>query len=70
MTDLTPQTIHLQPGDETILKYLGAAVVLQWHSFPEPTQTALLRQAQSVGGLPLAGKLQDRIQELIHRGRS
>jgi hypothetical protein len=26
MTELDPQTIHLATGDETVLKYLGAAV--------------------------------------------
>ena len=70
MADLTPQTIHLLPGDETILKYLGAAVVLRWHSLPEAVQNSLLRQANSVGGLPLAGQLQEEIEALIHRVRT
>jgi hypothetical protein len=70
MTDLTAQTIKLLPGDETVLKYLGAAVVLQWHSFPEAVQAALLRQADSIGGLPLAGELQEKTRELLRRTRA
>lgn len=70
MTDMIPQTVHLEPGDETILKYLGAAVVLQWHTLPEAVQVSLLRQADAVGGLPLAGGLQQSIKELIDRIRT
>jgi hypothetical protein len=70
MTNMTSQTIHLQPGDEIILKYLGAAVVLQWHSLPEAVCVSLLRQADAVGGLPLAGDLQQSIQGLIDRIRT
>lgn len=70
MADFAPQTLHLLPGDETILKYLGAAVVLQWQNLPEAVQNALLRQANSVGGLPLAGQLQEEIEALIRRVRT
>jgi hypothetical protein len=70
VTNLVSQTLHLLPGDETILKYLGAAAVLQWHGFPEAVQVALLRQAESVGGLPLAGDLQEEIKALIRRTRT
>ncbi len=67
MTDMSSQTIHLRPGDETILKYHGAAVVLQWNDLPEPVQASLLRQASAVGGLPVAGNLQDSIKALLER---
>lgn len=70
MTDMRPRTIHLLPGDDTVLKYLGAAVVLQWESFPEAVQKSLLQQAGSIGGLPLAGRLQDEIQALLSRART
>jgi hypothetical protein len=70
MTDMSPQTLHLEPGDEVVLKYLGAAVVLQWQSLPDPVKASLLRQANAVGGLPLAGELQDSIKALIERVRS
>lgn len=70
MTNLAPQTIQLLPGDDTVLKYLGAAAVLQWHNLPEAVQTSLLRQAESVGGLPLAGGLRVEIEALIHRART
>ncbi len=70
MTDLSPQTLHLLPGDETVLKYLGAAAVLQWHSFPEAVQKTLLQQASSIGGLPLAGELQEKTRDLIRRTRT
>ena len=74
MTNVTPasmaaQTIHLESGDEIALKYLGAAVVLQWHSFPESVRQSLLQQANSVGGLPPVGQLHDQIKALIRRAR-
>ena len=50
MTELDPQTIHLVAGDETVLKYLGAAAVLQWHNIPPDAQQTLLRQASAIGG--------------------
>ena len=69
MTNMDPQTIELLSGDETALKYLGAAVVLQWNSLPEAVQKSLLRQADAVGGLPVAGGLQVSIQALLQRAR-
>ena len=66
---MAPQTIHLETGDEIALKYLGAAVVLQWHSFPEAVRQSLLQQADSVGGLPPVGQLHDQIKALIARVR-
>lgn len=69
MTSMTPQTIHLEARDEVALKYLGAAVVLQWHSIPESVQQQLLQQANSVGGLPPVSELHEQIKALIRRGR-
>ena len=74
MTTITPgnmaaQVIHLETDDEIVLKYLGAAVVLQWHNFPDAVQQALLQQAHSVGGLPPVGQLRDQIKALIDRVR-
>jgi hypothetical protein len=46
------QTVELKPGDDVALRYLGAAVVLQWQNLPEQVQQSLLQQAVSVGGLP------------------
>jgi hypothetical protein len=66
---MTPQTIHLQAGDDVALAYLGAALVLQWHTLPAPVQQALLQQANSVGGLPPVTRLSDQIKALIQRGR-
>jgi hypothetical protein len=75
MTTITPgnmaaQVIHLETDDEIILKYLGAAVVLQWHNLPDAVQQSLLQQAHSVGGLPPVGRLRDQIKALIDRIRS
>jgi hypothetical protein len=66
---MTPQTIRLHPGDELVLQYLGAAVVLQWHRIPEETQQALIQQANSVGGLPPVTSLHEQIEALIRRTR-
>jgi hypothetical protein len=75
MTTITPgnmaaQVIHLETDDEIILKYFGAAVVLQWHNLPDAVQQSLLQQAHSVGGLPPVGRLRDQIRALIDRIRS
>ena len=67
MTNLMPQTLQLQPGDENVLKYLGVAVVLQWHDLPADVRASLLRQADAVGGLPLSADLQRSIRDLIDR---
>ena len=40
---MAPQTIHLETSDEVALEYLGAAAVLQWHSFPEAMRQSLLQ---------------------------
>ena len=66
---MAPQIIHLETGDEIALKYLGAAAVLQRHSFPHAEQQSLLQQADSVGGLPPFEQLHDQIKALIARGR-
>jgi hypothetical protein len=70
MPDLKAQTITLHEGDKTALQYLGAAVVLQWSSLPDDVRTALLRQADAVGGLPLVSDLHEQIQALIRRVRT
>jgi hypothetical protein len=69
MTNMAAQTIHLETGDEIALKYLGAAVVLQWHSFPDAVRQSLLQQADSVGGLPPVEDLHEQIKALIARVR-
>lgn len=66
---MTPQTIHLESGDDIALAYLGSALVLQWNILPAPVQQALLQQANSVGGLPPVTNLSDQIKALIQRGR-
>jgi hypothetical protein len=67
--DMAAQIIHLETDDDIALKYLGAAVVLQWEHLPEAVQQSLLQQAHSVGGLPPAGQLRDQIKALIGRVR-
>jgi hypothetical protein len=69
VTDMSPQTIRLVPGDDTILKYLGAAAVLQWHNLPQDVQKSLLQQSSAIGGLPVADDLQRKIEALITRAR-
>ena len=66
---MKPQTMHLQEGDQIILQYLGAAVVLQWANLPETARQAVFQQASSVGGLPPVTSLHEQIKALIRRGR-
>jgi len=70
MPDMTAQVLHLEAGDEVALKYLGAAVVLQWANLPEAVQKSILQQASSVGGLPPVTSLHEQINALIGRGRT
>jgi hypothetical protein len=67
--NMAAQIVHLENDDEIVLKYLGAAVVLQWHNLPDAVQQSLLQQAHSVGGLPPVGRLRDQITTLIGRVR-
>jgi hypothetical protein len=69
MPYMEPHAIHLKAGDEIILQYLGAALVLQWHNLPEKTQQELVQQAESVGGLPPVTSLHDQIKALIGRAK-
>ena len=66
---MKPQTMHLQEGDQIILQYRGAAVVLQWANLPEAARQAVLQQANSVGGLPPVTSLHEQIKALIRRSR-
>jgi len=66
---MAAQVVHLETGDEIVLKYLGAAVVLQWNSLPDAVRQSLLQQADSVGGLPPVEHLHDQIKTLIARAR-
>jgi len=70
MTDMTRQTIRLREGDDTVLKYIGAAVVLQWQQLPADVQQSIRQQAESVGGLPTAARLREQMTSLIERSRS
>ena len=70
MADMTAQVLHLNQDDETVLQYLGAAVVLQWQSLSEEARTAILQQADSVGGLPPVNSLHERVKSLVARTRS
>ena len=65
MPDMTAQVLHLEPGDEITLQYLGAAVVLQWNKLPEEAHHAIWQQAESVGGLPPVTSLHEQIKSLI-----
>lgn len=69
MTTTKAQVLDLEQGDETVLQYLGAAVVLQWQGLPEQAQESILQQADAVGGLPPVNALHEQIKSLIKRTR-
>jgi hypothetical protein len=69
MPYMEPHALHLQKGDDIVLQYLGAAVVLQWHNLPEKAQKELLQQAQLVGGLPPVNSLGEQLRALIERDK-
>lgn len=70
MSDMDRQTLRLNEGDDVVLKYLGAAVVLQWHNLPAEIRQALRQQAESVGGLPASSTLRQQMTSLIARSRA
>jgi hypothetical protein len=69
MPDMSAQVLHLKPGDELTLQYLGAAVILQWDKLPEEARGAIWEQAESVGGLQPVTSLHEQIKALIRRTR-
>jgi hypothetical protein len=69
MPSMKAQVLHLEPGDQTVLQYLGAAVVLQWDGLADDAKQAILQQADSVGGLTPVESLHDQINSLIQRTR-
>jgi hypothetical protein len=66
---MTAQILHLEPGDEVVLQYLGAAVVLQWNDLPEEARNSIWQQAESVGGLRPVTSLHEQIEGLVRRTR-
>jgi hypothetical protein len=66
---MSAQILHLTTGDEAVLQYLGAAVVLQWRTLSDDVRRSILQQASSVGGLPPIEHLHDQMKALIERKR-
>jgi len=66
---MSAQTVNLSGGDNVVLQYLGAALVLQWEAIPKPLQDVILQQADSVGGLPAVTSLHEQIKLLLRRER-
>jgi hypothetical protein len=66
---LRPRTIKLEKGDEVALKYLGAALVIQWSEISEQVQHTILSQAMAVGGLPPLTSLNEQVRSLIRRNQ-
>ena len=66
---MSAQTVNLEGGDNLVLQYLGAALVLQWEVIPKQYQDLILQQADSVGGLPAVASLHAQIRLLLRRER-
>jgi hypothetical protein len=66
---MSAQTVSLEGGDNLVLQYLGAALVLQWEVIPKQYQDLILQQADSVGGLPAVTSLHAQIKLLLRRER-
>ncbi len=70
MPDMIARILSLQEGDNIVLQYLGAAVILQWDTLPEGARDAIWQQAESVGGLPPVTSLHEQIKSLVRRTKS
>ena len=56
----------LAEDEEHVLRYLGAAVIMQWNTLPTRLQKELFDSASSVGGLLQTGELKGQIARFLH----
>jgi hypothetical protein len=75
LSDNYDRTIHapaaesaaLPPEDENILRYLGAALIMQWDTLPAKLQRELFDTAGSMGELVDTAELRGQIARFLHK---
>ena len=61
-----------EPQEASLVQRLGAALIVEWDNFSEPTQILLVQLAADIGGISESGAQMDlQIGALIqkHKGR-
>jgi len=59
--------IILAEEEENILRYLGAALIMQWHTLPTKLQRELFDNASSMGELLDTASLRGQIARFLHK---
>lgn len=78
LSDNHDQTVHVREGDgpdeatlaeeeEHVLKYLGAALIMQWNTLPTKLQRELFDNAGSMGELLDTPALRGQIARFLHK---
>ena len=61
--------VHTMTGDQLMMQYLGASVLLCWHELPRRMQELILDQANDAVGIVPAPMIRDQIASfLVRRG--
>jgi hypothetical protein len=58
--------IALGAAEERILRYLGAAVIMQWNDLPTEIQRVLFEDAASMGSATRRFQLKQQIAQFLH----
>jgi hypothetical protein len=64
-TEIGPD-IALRADEERILRYLGAAVIMQWNNLPTEIQRILFEDAASMGTATRRFQLKQQIAQFLH----
>jgi len=57
----------LAAEEERVLRFLGAAVIMQWNTIPVKLQRELFDTAGSMGELPATAELRGQIARFLHK---
>jgi hypothetical protein len=68
MKPLTPLTVAVE--DDEILRYLGAALIMQWNTVPRKLQRELFDKAGSMGELLETTALRAQIARFLHNHKN
>jgi hypothetical protein len=62
-----PSHVTLAAEEERVLRFLGAAVIMQWNTLPEKLQRELFDTAGSMGELLNTAALRGQIARFLHK---
>jgi hypothetical protein len=65
-TDAPVDNVTLADADEQMLRYLGAAVIMQWNTIPTKLQRELFDSAGAMGDLLRTAELRGQLARFLH----